>query len=69
MSRQHRHRPLRWISDVKGADHTIDARSGNDGGAVFVPVVSEGFGGRDRLLVVCWDLRWRVEGDGSGEVV
>ena len=31
-------------SDVEGADLAVDAGGGDDGGAVFVPVVCEGLG-------------------------
>lgn len=36
--------PLSWAADVEGPDQAVDARGGNDGGAVSVPVVGEGFG-------------------------
>lgn len=31
-------------ADIEGADEAVDACGGNDGVAVFVPVVREGFG-------------------------
>lgn len=33
------------VADVEGADDAVDARGGDDVGAVLVPVVGEGFGG------------------------
>jgi uncharacterized protein YdiU (UPF0061 family) len=33
----------RGLADVEGADDTVYARDGEDGAAVFVPVVCEGF--------------------------
>lgn len=60
-------------ADVEGADLLVDARGGDDGGAVFVPVVGQGFRGRGGLRGVTGRVRdhgWRrVQGDGEGEVV
>lgn len=60
-------------ADVEGADLLVDARGCDDGGAVFVPVVGQGFRGRGGLRGVTGRVRddgWgRVQGDGEDEVV
>lgn len=71
MARQHGQGTLTRVPDVKGADLAIDARGRDEGGAVFVPVVGQGFGGGGCLdlgdvLRGCWV---GVKGDGAGEVV
>lgn len=70
--REERHGALARGADVEGADVAVDACGGEGAGAVFVPVVGEGFGGGGGLLeaggagVGGWG---GVEGDGEGEVV
>lgn len=61
-------------SDVEGADLSVDAGGGDDAGAVFVPVVGQGFrgrgGGSRRVSGRMRDVgRGRVQGDGEDEVV
>lgn len=43
VTRQHRQRTLVRCSDIEGPDDPVDARGGDDGVAVFVPVVRQGF--------------------------
>jgi len=61
-------------ANVEGADEAVDACGGEDGGAVFVPVVGEGFGWGDLGLELGWKvgmlgLGRSVQGDGKDEVV
>lgn len=71
MPRQHRHGPLPRGADIKRPDQAVYARGCEDGGAVFVPVVGEGFrgggrpgrGGGGELCL------GGVDRDGEGEVV
>lgn len=44
VARQYGRGTLSWTADVEGPDQVVDACGGDDGGAVFVPVVGEGFG-------------------------
>jgi len=70
--REERHGALARGADVEGADVAVDACGGEGAGAVFVPVVGEGFGGRGGLLEAggAGACGWGgVEGDGEGEVV
>lgn len=60
-------------SDVEGSDLSVDARGGDDGGAVFVPVVGQGFRGGDGSGGVSGGMRdvgrRCVQGDVEDEVV
>ena len=72
MPREERHGALARGADVEGADVAVDTRGGEGAGAVFVPVVGEGFGGRGGLLEAggAGAGGWGgVDGDGEGEVV
>lgn len=69
---EERHGALARGADVEGADVAVDARGGEGAGAVFVPVVGEGFGGGCGLLEAGGagaGVRGGVEWDGEGEVV
>lgn len=71
MTRQHRQRTLVRCSDIEGPDDPVDARGGDDGVAVFVPVVRQGFrrrnaGGGGQTGP---GARRGMYGDGKGEVV
>lgn len=37
------HRALLWRANVEGADNTVHASSGQDGWAIFVPIMGEDF--------------------------
>ena len=63
-------------ADIEGADDAVDAGGGDDGVAVFVPIVCQGFGGwssacvgvESRFLLrgVDWDADREVVRDGGG---
>lgn len=54
-------------TDIESADLAVDAGGGDDGGAVFVPIVGESFGRGDLLQGVGLWLAWGgVDGDGEG---
>lgn len=40
MSWEDDERALIWGANIEGADHTVDAGGGDDGWAIFVPIVS-----------------------------
>ena len=75
MPRHHAQWPLCWGTDIESADKAIDAGSSDDGVAVFVPVMCEGFCGwsgrsggvEPRLLLwgVDWDTESEVVGGGG----
>ena len=73
MPRHHAQGALPRGADVECADEAVDACSGDDGGAVFVPVVGEGFrrGGGAGVKANTWGrLLWGgVDWDFEGEVV
>lgn len=72
MPREERHGALARSADVEGADVAVDARGGEGAGAVFVPVVGEGFGWWCGLLEAGRagaGVRGGVERDGEGQVV
>jgi hypothetical protein len=60
VARQHRQRALCRRTNIKRPNQTIDACDGDDGLAVLVPVVCEGFGG--------W-VRGAVDGEFEGEMI
>lgn len=62
MSWEDYQRALSWGANVEGADKTIDASGGNDGRAVLVPIVGQGFGWG--VLVGRARLKGGVERDG-----
>lgn len=53
-------RALARGADVDGTNQAVDARRGDDGWTVFIPVVRERFG---------WRTGLGVQRDGQGEVV
>lgn len=72
MARQYEQRALSRRADVEGPDQSVHARGRDDGGAVFVPVVRQGFVGREGCSGDPRRGRGRlpgVDGEGEDEVV
>lgn len=52
-------------SDVESSDMTVDAGSGDDRLAVFIPIVGQSFSGGELCGIVVRDLIGRMEGNGE----